>query len=141
MTLAEIEDQLERISERWRSPTAAEQRRELVELDELLGQLDTDLVAADTVDEVRGRIEIPTDEIEIRLGIEPPPITGLSDSDFDFEVRATRISPAIPRLPVSRTHHDPEDIDSYRIGAAADRGAGGCWRSPVGSPASSTGGT
>lgn len=50
-----------------------------------LDELDTDLVDADTVDEVRGRIEILMDEIEIRLGVESLPITGLSDSDIDID--------------------------------------------------------
>jgi hypothetical protein len=35
------------------------------------------------VEELRGRVEILMDEIEISLGIEPPPITGLSDIDAD----------------------------------------------------------
>lgn len=77
MTLAEIEDYLDPIVERWRSQTTAEQRGDLVELDDLLGQLDdldTDLIDADTVDQVRGRIEILRDEIEIRLGIANPHI-------------------------------------------------------------------
>lgn len=82
MTLAEIEDYLAQSVGRWRSQTAAEQRGDLVELGDRLGQLDdlgTDLVDAHPLDEVRSRIEILMDEIEIRRGVQPSPITGVLD--------------------------------------------------------------
>lgn len=83
-----IAGDLEEIRERWRSGTAAERRRDLMFLDDLLGELD-DLPTessqfADAVDELRGRIEILMDEIEISLGIEPPPITGDAEPDLDI---------------------------------------------------------
>jgi hypothetical protein len=37
------------------------------------------------VEELRGRVEILMDEIEISLGIEPPPITGFPDIDADAD--------------------------------------------------------
>jgi polyhydroxyalkanoate synthesis regulator phasin len=87
MTLAEIRDRLDEISEEWRSHTAAEQKTTLKDLDDLLDELDvleTDVSAAtDTVEELRGRIEILMDEIDIGLGIEPAPITGLAEMDID----------------------------------------------------------
>jgi len=50
-------------------------------LDDLLGELDdvgtgSPGTTAEMVEEFRGRVEILMDEIEISLGIEPPPITG-----------------------------------------------------------------
>ena len=88
MTLAEIRDRLDEISEEWRSQTAAEQKTTLLDLDDLLDELDvleTDVSAAtDTVEELRGRIEILMDEIDISLGIEPAPITGLAEMDIDL---------------------------------------------------------
>ena len=90
VTLSEIEDEVDRIVGRWRLETSTEQRNDLSYLDDLLGELDDlDTGSAGTtgemVDELRGRIEILMDEIEISLGIEPPPITGLSDIDADAE--------------------------------------------------------
>jgi hypothetical protein len=40
MTLAEIRETLEHISDEWRSGTAGEQKMDLADLDDLLGQLD-----------------------------------------------------------------------------------------------------
>jgi len=78
MTVAEIKDQVDTISETWRDGTAGERRAELVELDGALADLDdvdTDTRAAtEAVEELRGRIEILMDEIEISLGVEPEPI-------------------------------------------------------------------
>ena len=90
VTLSEIEDEVDQVVGRWRSQTSTEQRNDLSCLDDLLGELDdVDTGSAGTtaemVEELRGRVEILMDEIEIGLGIEPPPITGLSDIDADTE--------------------------------------------------------
>jgi hypothetical protein len=88
MTISEIEDEVNQVVSRWRSQTSTEQRTDLSYLDDLLGELDdVDTGSAGTtaemVEELRGRVEILMDEIEISLGIEPPPITGISDIDAD----------------------------------------------------------
>jgi hypothetical protein len=71
MTLTEIEDRFEQIGERWCSDTRFEKRRDLADLDDLLGELDDVTVAssavARTVDELRGRIEILMDDIDAGL--------------------------------------------------------------------------
>ncbi|MGS0685009.1 hypothetical protein ACVBEQ_07640 [Nakamurella sp. GG22] len=72
MTLTEIEDRFEQISERWHSDTRFEKQRDLADLDDLLAELD-DLAAASgavarTVDELRGRIEILMDDVDACLG-------------------------------------------------------------------------
>ena len=84
MTFADIRNKLEHISEVWRAETAKEQKVDLADLDDLLGEvddLDADTVAAQSegIDEMRARIEILMDEIDISLGIEPPPIAGYAD--------------------------------------------------------------
>jgi hypothetical protein len=60
---------------------------DLADLEDLLGRLDdmqTDAAAGtETIDELRGRIEILMDEIDISLGIEPAPIAGLADLDAE----------------------------------------------------------
>jgi len=89
VSLAEIVERLDQISQVWRSDTSAEQRLDLVDLDDLLEQLDEveqeTLGATERTEELRGRIEILMDEIEISLGIEPPVIAsedaGESDED------------------------------------------------------------
>ena len=89
MSLAEIVERLDQISQVWRSDTSAEQRLDLADLDDLLEQLDevehATLGAAERIDELRGRIEILMDEIENSLGIEPSVIAsedaGESDED------------------------------------------------------------
>jgi hypothetical protein len=58
------------------SQTSTEQRNDLSYLDELLGELDdvdtgSTGITAGKVEELRGRVEIPMDEIEISLGIDP----------------------------------------------------------------------
>jgi len=87
MTIPEIRETLERISEEWRSGTAGEQKTSLADLDDLLGRLDdmdTDTAGeAETLDELRGRIEILMDEIDISLGIEPAPIPGLAELEAE----------------------------------------------------------
>jgi hypothetical protein len=93
MTLGEIQDEVEQISEGWPAGTTAEQRQGLIDLDDLLGELD-DLatmpsVSTGAVDQLRGRIEILMDEIETSLGIDPPPITGDTDLDLDVLDRNT----------------------------------------------------
>jgi hypothetical protein len=84
MTLVEVRNKLEHISEVWRAETASEQKMDLVDLDDLLGELDdleADTAAAESerIDEIRARIEILMDGIDISLGIEPPPIAGYAD--------------------------------------------------------------
>jgi hypothetical protein len=87
MRLAEIREKLEHISQEWRSETANEQKMDLADLDDLLGRLDDmetgTAVGTETIAELRGRIEILTDEIDISLGIEPAPIAGLTDLDAE----------------------------------------------------------
>lgn len=88
MTLAQILDRLDQIGEVWRAETSVEQRTDLADLDELLGRLDEmepeTSAAAERIDELRGRIEILMDEIEISLGIEPPGIFTPEDSDTEL---------------------------------------------------------
>jgi len=83
VTLAKIKDEVDHISETWRHDTAAEQRSELAQLDDALAELDEINVdtpsAAEAVDDLRGRIEILMDEIEINLGVEPAPIEGIEE--------------------------------------------------------------
>ena len=78
MTLAQIREQVDHISETWRGGKLDEQRADLAELDAALAELDeveTDTQAgAEAVDELRGRIEVLMDEIDISLGNEPEPI-------------------------------------------------------------------
>ena len=89
MSLAEIVERLDQISQVWRSDTSAEQRLDLADLDDLLEQLDEveqeTSAVTERIDELRGRIEILMDEIEISLGIEPSVIAsedaGESDED------------------------------------------------------------
>jgi hypothetical protein len=89
MSLAEIKDQVDTVSETWRDGTAVERRAELVELDGALADLDdveTDTqVAMEAVDELRGRIEVLMDEIEISLGVEPEPIDVPEESELESE--------------------------------------------------------
>ena len=74
MTLIDIRETLGHISDGWRSETANEQKMDLADLVDLLSQLDdmeTGTAAeAEILDELRGRIEILMDEIDISLGIE-----------------------------------------------------------------------
>lgn len=83
--LTDIMAGLDHISQLWRSDAAAEQRTDLAELAALLGRLDdTEPVTAgeaERIDELRGRIEILMDEIEISLGIEPPAFFSPEDLD------------------------------------------------------------
>jgi methyl-accepting chemotaxis protein len=89
VSLAEIVERLDQISQVWRSDTTAEQRLDMADLDDSLEQLDEveqdTLGATERIDELRGRIEILMDEIKICLGIEPPVIAsedaGESDED------------------------------------------------------------
>ena len=64
-----------------------EQRTDLADLDTLLGRLETidpeTAVEAERIDELRGRIEILMDEIEISLGIEPTVIASEDAGDSD----------------------------------------------------------
>ena len=89
MSLAEIVERLDQISQVWRSDTSAEQRLDLADLDDLLEQLDEveqeTLGAAEKIDELRGRIEVLMDEIEISLGIEPSMIAAEDAGESDQE--------------------------------------------------------
>ena len=89
MSLAEIVERLDQIRQTWRSDTSAEQRLDLADLDDLLEQLDEveheTLGAAERIDELRGRIEVLMDEIEISLGIEPPVIASEDAGESDEE--------------------------------------------------------
>ena len=86
-TLAEIKEKLAHISEVWRSDTTSEQGVDLVDLDDCLAELEEmepETAAEDEViEELRGRIEILMDEIEIKLGLEPPGI--IPPEDYDTE--------------------------------------------------------
>lgn len=83
MTLAEIKDQLDQIFQTWRDGTTDEQRAELALLDNALADLDEidvgTAAAFEAVDELRGRIEVLMDEIEICLGMEPLPIEEINE--------------------------------------------------------------
>ena len=89
MSLAEIVERLDQISQVWRSDTSAEQRLDLADLDDLLERLDEveqeTLDAAERIDELRGRIEMLMDEIEISLGIEPTVIASEDAGESDEE--------------------------------------------------------
>jgi len=84
--LAEIKDDVDHISETWRHGTAEDQRAELAQLDDALVELDEINVdtasAAEAVGDLRGRIEILMDEIEISLGLEPAPIEGIEELEI-----------------------------------------------------------
>lgn len=75
MTLGEIQDEVEQISERWPAEMTAEQKKDLIDLDDLRGELDD--LAHRTLRQHRGGrraarpIEMLMDEIDISLGIEP----------------------------------------------------------------------
>ena len=84
--LADILTALDDISEVWRSETAAERRTDLADLDDILARLEDmepqTSAEIERIDELRGRIEVLMDEIEISLGIEPTPLT-TEDLDTD----------------------------------------------------------
>jgi len=88
MTLAQILQGLDDVRDVWRAGTSAEQRTMLMDLDDLLGRLDEmepeTAAASERIDEMRGRIDILMDEIEISLGIEPPTI--FTPEDLDSEL-------------------------------------------------------
>jgi hypothetical protein len=87
VTLTEIKQKLAQISEVWRSDTTSEQGVDLVDLDGCLAELEEmepETAAEDlAIEELRGRIEILMDEIEIMLGLEPPGI--IPPEDYDTE--------------------------------------------------------
>jgi ribosome assembly protein YihI (activator of Der GTPase) len=89
VSLAEILERLDQISQVWRSDTSAERRLDLADLDDLLEQPDEveqqTLGAAERIDELRGRIEILMDEIGISLGIEPSVIAAEDAGESDEE--------------------------------------------------------
>jgi hypothetical protein len=89
--LADILARLDHFSEVWRSDTSDEQRTVLAGLDELLGRLDGTEPAtagqAERIDELRGRIEVLMDEIEISLGIEPPAFYSPEDLENGLDER------------------------------------------------------
>ena len=112
--LADIVARLDHISEVWRSGTSDEQRTDLADLDELLSRLDTiepeTAVEAERIDELRGRIEILMDEIEISLDIDPPafysPRTCTPVQTSGFSSTTT---------PSSTTHHCSEGASSVNV--------------------------
>ena len=77
MTLARIREQVDDISETWLGGTPAELHNHLADLDDAtaaLNEPEPDTPdSTHTVDELIGRIEVLMDEIDINLGIEPPP--------------------------------------------------------------------
>ena len=89
MALAEIKEAVDHISETWRDGSAGERRSELALLDDALAELDD--IDADTqllveaVEELRGRIEVLMDEIEISLGLEPTPLNVPVEADPIFD--------------------------------------------------------
>jgi hypothetical protein len=88
MTLGQIKERVDHISETWRRGAPDDQRIDLADLDAALAELDdmeTDTQSeSEAVDHLRGRIEILMDEIDIALGIEPEPID-LPDELQQFE--------------------------------------------------------
>ena len=86
MSLAEIVERLDQISQVWRSDTSAEQRLDLADLLEQLDEVEhATFSTTERIDELRGRIEILMDEIEISLGIEPPVIASEDAGESDEE--------------------------------------------------------
>ena len=87
VTLPEIKQKLAQISEVWRSDTTSERGVDLVDLDDCLAELEEmepeTAAEEETIRELRARIEILMDEIEIMLGLEPPPI--IPPEDYDTE--------------------------------------------------------
>jgi len=82
LTLLEITDRYEEIRETWRDETPTAQLTIVADLDDLLGELDRlEPVDPDLLDELRGRIEILMDEIEIGLGFEPGEIPDAGTPD------------------------------------------------------------
>ena len=59
MRLGEIQDEVEQTSERWPAEMTAEQKKDLIDLDDLRGELDDlahwTLRRTEAVDELRGR--------------------------------------------------------------------------------------
>lgn len=89
MTLAEVKEEVDHISETWRGGTAEQQRVELAQLDDALAELDDIYVdnshTAEAVDDLRGRIEILMDEIEISLGLQPASLESTGETDLTVE--------------------------------------------------------
>lgn len=78
MTLGTIKELVDHISETWRRGAPGDQRADLADLDAALAELE-ELEAdsqseSEAIDQLRGRIEILMDEIDIALGIEPVPM-------------------------------------------------------------------
>jgi hypothetical protein len=102
ISLADILIALDHISEVWRSETAIERRSDLADLLARLDDMEPDTSAeTERVDELRGRIEILMDEIEISLGTEPTPIT---TEDLDTDPRTCGLSPSMPAGQGRRAH-------------------------------------
>jgi hypothetical protein len=74
---------LDHISQVWRPEISTERRTDLADLGDLLGRLDDTepqtLAEVQGVVELRGRIEMLVDEIEISLGVDPTPIFTTDD--------------------------------------------------------------
>lgn len=89
MTLSRIKEQVDHISETWRDGTPVEVRTYLSDLDAALSALEgleTETPdASDLLDELRGRIDVLMDEIDISLGIEPPELADVPDEFNNFQ--------------------------------------------------------
>ena len=90
MTIAQIMELVDHISETWRDSAPAEQHTDLADLDAALAELDEieidSQTASEAVEELRGRVEILMDEIDIALGVEPAPMDSPDEADDDEAV-------------------------------------------------------
>jgi hypothetical protein len=98
----------------WRSETAVERRTDLADLDDLLARLarldDVEpqtSAESERIDELRGRIEILMDEIEISLGIDPNPIT---TEDLGTDPPDPRPYPTMPPVKKSMRSRGPTSV-------------------------------
>ena len=89
MTFIRIKEQVDHISETWRDGTPEELRTHLADLDTALSaleELETDSPdMTDLIDELRGRVEVLMDEIDISLGIELPALIEMPDEFIDLQ--------------------------------------------------------
>ena len=89
MTFIRIKEQVDHISETWRDGTPEELRTHLADLDTALSaleELETDSPdMTDLIDELRGRVEVLMDEIDISLGIELPALIEMPDEFNDLQ--------------------------------------------------------
>jgi hypothetical protein len=94
VTLGEIKELVDHISETWRRGAPADQRTDLADLDAALAELDEQETETNTaieaVEHLRGRIEVLMDEIDITLGIEPTPIDPIDEFEAFERVQPMR---------------------------------------------------